>query len=129
MLNNFESQAVDMIIDFLADNPGFESWDDLHYYIFNEDYTFIYYKDARDALNEYDVFNAIEKIKEYEQFNFGEVTCDFSDPVQVANMLMYIIGEEILCKLDIDEIVDALFDDDNCEEVNERIIEEVKAVA
>ena len=41
-------------------------------------------------------FEAIEKIKEYEQDNFGQVTTDFSDAEKVANMLAYVLGEEVL---------------------------------
>ena len=37
-----------------------------------------------------------ETIKEYEQNNFGEVTTDLSCSESVANMLAYILGEEIL---------------------------------
>ena len=38
----------------------------------------------------------IDIIKSYEQDNFGQVHTDISDPCKVANMLNYILGEEIL---------------------------------
>ena len=39
---------------------------------------------------------AIGRVKDYEMDNFGEVTTDLSNPERVANMLAYILGEEIL---------------------------------
>jgi hypothetical protein len=42
------------------------------------------------------VFEVIEHIREYEEFNFGEVYTDFSSPENVVNMYAYIIGEEIV---------------------------------
>ena len=41
-------------------------------------------------------FTIIVGPKEYEQNNFGEVTTDLSCSESVANMLAYILGEEIL---------------------------------
>ena len=35
-------------------------------------------------------------IKDYEKSNFGEVTTDFSDEEKTANMLAYILADEIL---------------------------------
>lgn len=129
-LNNFEDKALDMLIDFLADNPDFEDWDDLHNEVYNSDYTFIYYRDAVDELDEFGTWEAIEKVKEYEEFNFGLVYTDLSDPVKVANMLIYIIGEEIIYDLNIYDIVEALWDEDEePEAITARIIEEVKKVA
>ena len=42
------------------------------------------------------VFEVIEHIREYEEFQFGEVNTDFSSPEKVVNMYAYIIGEEIV---------------------------------
>ena len=42
------------------------------------------------------IFEAIETIKDYEQSNFGEVSTDLSSSENVANMLAYILGEQIL---------------------------------
>ena len=36
------------------------------------------------------------KIKDYEESNFGEVTTDFSDEEKTANMLAYVLADEIL---------------------------------
>lgn len=116
-----ERDTVNALIDFLNDNEDFQDWDDLHDEVYNSDYFYIYYADARRVLNEYDVFEAIEEVKEYEQNNFGEVHTDFSNPCQVANMLLYILGEELLFELD-------LFNMDEETETAE-VIERVEAIA
>lgn len=88
---------------------------DLHHYLYNEDYFIIGTWDAKQFLaNKVDggVFEAIEKIREYEQDNFGEVNTDFSDPEKVVNMYAYIVGEELLndCKTftNADEKLDSI---------------------
>lgn len=72
---------------------------DIHNYIYNASYAYIYTADAKKALAELDVWQAIATIKAYEQSAFGEVSTDLTDPVKVANMLSYIIGEALLHKI------------------------------
>ena len=75
--------------------------EELHQQYYNMDYFIIGYYDAEQWLSKYPgIFNAIEVIKEYEQDNFGEVNTDFSSSERVANMFVYIIGEELLYNLD-----------------------------
>ena len=69
---------------------------DLHNEVFNTDYYIIGTWQAKEALNEYDVFDAIETIQDYEKSNFGEVYTDVTSPEALVNMLYYIIGEEII---------------------------------
>ena len=69
---------------------------DLHDSIFNEEYYFCYTDEAKNELENYNVFDIIGMIVEYEKDNFGEVNTDFSNPCQVGNMLWYIVGEEVL---------------------------------
>ena len=69
--------------------------DDLHHEVFNTDYYIIGRYEAKKWLGD-QVFNIIETIKEYEEFNFGEVNTDFSEAEKVVNMYVYIIGEEIV---------------------------------
>ena len=68
---------------------------DLHHYLCNEDYFIIGTFQAKEFLGSH-AFECINKIKEYEQDNFGECNTDLSDPEKVVNMLRYIVGEEIL---------------------------------
>jgi hypothetical protein len=85
------------LIQQLEDNVGLHNdINDLHHYLINEDYFIIGYYQARKWLEKESVFEAIEKIKDYEQFNFGEVSTDFSNEEQTANMLAYVLADEIL---------------------------------
>ena len=72
---------------------------DLHNEVFNTDYYIIGTYEAKEALKEYDVWEAIEKVQTYEEENFGEVYTDLSDPEKLVNMLYYIIGEEVLYEM------------------------------
>ena len=76
-------------------------YSDLHLYneAFNTDYYIIGTYEAEKALDQYGTFEAIRKIQEYENDNFGEVFTDLSDPEKVANVLYYIIGEEAIQEL------------------------------
>jgi len=78
----------DGLKQLIADN-------ELHNEIFNTDYYVAYYDEAKEWLGDF-TFDAIDKIKEYEESNFGEVTTDLSDAVKVVNMYVYIIGEELI---------------------------------
>lgn len=69
---------------------------DLHGSVFNEGYYYCYTNEAKNELENYNVFDIIGMIAEYEKDNFGEVNTDFSNPCQVGNMLWYIVGEEAL---------------------------------
>tara|TARA_R110002020_G_scaffold80651_1_gene201075 strand:+ start:164 stop:568 length:405 start_codon:yes stop_codon:yes gene_type:complete len=82
-------------IDALRDGVGEGHGSDLHHHLFNEDYFIVGTYQATQWLGE-DAFEAIGRVKDYEMDNFGEVTTDLSNPERVANMLAYILGEEIL---------------------------------
>ena len=72
---------------------------DLHNEVFNTDYYIIGTERAKEALTEYGVWDAIEKVQEYEKDNFGGIYTDLSDPEKLVNMLYYIIGEEVLYEM------------------------------
>ena len=96
-MNELKQDVKDYIIDQLTDNVGLDQYiGDLHHYLLNEDYFIIGYYKAEQWLKKDSIFNAIETIKEYEQDNFGQVSTDLSSSESVANMLAYILGEEIL---------------------------------
>tara|TARA_R100001129_G_scaffold66494_1_gene45405 strand:+ start:389 stop:721 length:333 start_codon:yes stop_codon:yes gene_type:complete len=84
--------------DFIEEHD--EEWikeniDDLHHYVFNENYYIIGTYEAKQWLSD-EVFNVIEIIKEYENLHFGQVNTDFSNPERVVNMYVYIVGEQIV---------------------------------
>jgi len=92
-----KEDVKEYIIQQLNDDVGLDqNINDLHHYLLNQDYFIIGYYKAEQWLKKDSIFNAIEKIREYEQSNFGEVSTDLSNSENVANMLAYILGEEIL---------------------------------
>lgn len=99
-------EAINDIIDWLED--GYDGYYcDLHNAVFNTSYYIIGIYEAKEALKHYDVFKAIEKVKDYEELNFGEVTTDISDPEELANMLYYIIGYDVISDMhEIEEFND-----------------------
>ena len=72
---------------------------DLHNEVFNTDYYIIGTYKAKEALSEYDVWEALEKVQTYEEENFGQIYTDLSNPEKLVNMLYYIIGEEVLYEM------------------------------
>ena len=94
-----KQDVKDYIIDQLASDVGLDQHiSDLHHYLLNEDYFIIGYYQAEQWLKKDNgsIFEAIETIREYEDSLFGRVTTDLSSSENVANMLAYILGEEIL---------------------------------
>jgi len=92
-----KQDVKDYLVQQLQDDVGLDNdINDLHHYLINEDYFLIGYYNCRKWLEKESVFKAIEKIKDYEQSNFGEVTTDFSDEEKTANMLAYVLADEIL---------------------------------
>lgn len=97
MKDEATKQVIQSGIDDIDSFKGQEvEASDLHHHLYNEDYFIIGYYHAEKFLEKYGIFQAIEKIKQYEQDNFGEVNTDFSDSEKVVNMFAYIVGEEAL---------------------------------
>ena len=102
IMETLKEDVKNYIIQQLNDEVGLDNdVSDLHHYLLNEDYFIIGSYRAEQWLKKDSIFNAIEKIKDYEQSNFGQVSTDFSSSEKVANMLAYILGEEILFESDI----------------------------
>lgn len=89
-----EEAKEEIVAALKNDYVGYYS--DLHNFLFNEDYHFVYYHEAVQELEKIGVFDVIGIIVEYEKDNFGEVNTDFTSPVSVGNMLWYIVGEDVL---------------------------------
>lgn len=88
-------EAKAAIIDALED--GYSGYYcDLHNEVFNTDYYIVGTHEAKEALKEYDVFEAIDKVQTYEKEQFGGIYTDLSDPEKLINMLYYTIGIEVL---------------------------------
>ena len=118
-------EARERIIDCLKNHyTGY--YCDLHDEVFNRSYYIIGTWKVKEALMDYDVWEAIDKVQTYEKDNFGEVFTDLSDPVKVVNMLFYIIGEEVLWEmLDESETLSENWDYQADEETNAKILEEL----
>ena len=115
------------IIEALTDGEYSGYYCDLHDHVFNEDYHYCYTSEAVDDLNAIGVFNAISVIVKYETEEFGVVNTDFTNPCNVANMLYYIVGEEVLYDLfDECELWDEVRDDEATEETNKALVQWLK---
>lgn len=68
---------------------------DLHSFLFNEDYAFIFDNVAERAVDSVGVWSAIRLVRNYEEDNFGECNTEI-EPCKIANMLVYIYGEFLL---------------------------------
>jgi len=115
-------EARTAIIEALKD--GYSGYYcDLHDEVFNTDYYIIGTYKAKKALEEYGVFDAIEKVQSYELENFGEIYTDLSNPEKLINMLYYIIGEEVLYEMmDGVDVWDENWDNLADEETNAEIL-------
>ena len=124
-MESLKQDVLSYMISLLEDQVGLDNdVSDLHHYLLNEDYFIIGTYKAKQWLGS-EVFDVIETIREYEQSNFGQVTTDFSDPEKVANMIAYILGEEILSESDIYQQIQ--FDKDILEEDDiSNLIEDLK---
>ena len=122
---NFSDQIEDIrttTICNLQDSVGLDvEGAELHNELFNTDYFLIGTERARKWLGD-ETLAAIGKIHQYEKDNFGEVNTDLSDPEKVVNMLVYILGEELLGE---SETLQAKWDDKLTQEDLTRITQEI----
>ena len=69
---------------------------DLHASLYSEPQHYIYYASAEEATAELNVWECIGVVQTYEKEQFGEVYTPLSDACRVANMVVYIMGYELL---------------------------------
>ena len=120
-------EAKAAIIEALTDGKYSGYYCDLQNHLFNEDYHYCSNGHAEEALNAIGVFDAIGVIVEYENGYFGEVNTDFTNPCNVANMLYYIVGEEVLWDLfDGCELWNKVWNDEATKETNKALIQWLK---
>lgn len=123
MSNYFtKDDAVDIILDTLNDNPNIDP-EEIFERSFNEDYYIIGYYKAEQALrnSQWGIFGAIGLIYSYEKSEFGVYPddTDLSDCEKIANMLEYIIGQDVWA-----DIKDA-FEDETGIDLNDQYGEEL----
>ena len=99
MKNSIKEELTEYINDNIN---NYAKDDELHYHLFNQDFYIIGYYQAQEWLDSHEisVFEALETIREYEDFHFGECK-SYTNAEQTVNMLVYIYGEELLCELDL----------------------------
>lgn len=120
-----KKEAIADIIETLEN--GFDGYYcDLHNEVFNMDYYIIGTYQAKEALKEYDVFEAVELVQTYEKDNFGEVYTELSNPEKLINMVYYIIGDEIIGEMYEIEAFNDGWNDRADEETNAVIIKAMK---
>ena len=121
------ADAKAAIIEALTDGEYSGYYCDLHNELFNTDYYYTYPGEAIKAFNKISVFDAIGVIVKYEKDNFGEVDADFTSPCTVANMLYYIVGEEVLWDLFVGcELWNEVWNDEATEETNKALVHWLK---
>ena len=122
---SMKEEAIEAIIEALED--GYSGYYcDLHNEVFNTDWYVIGRHYAKEALREYDVFEAIELVMEYEKNNFGEVTTELHEPEKLINMVYYIIGDEVICEMNDIEEFEENWNNVADEETNAAIVEKIK---
>ena len=95
---------------------------DLHHELYNMDYFIIGTYEAKQFLESYGVFEAIEIVQSYEQNNFGESYTDYSNPEKLVNMLAYIVGEDFLANSNVlANFWDEKINQENIEEIIEEL--------
>lgn len=101
-----KQEAIADIIERLEDSyDGY--YCDLHNEVFNTDWYIIGTYQAKEALKEYDVFEAIELVQTYEKEQFGEIYTELSNPEKLINMIYYIVGDEVIGEMnEIEEFSD-----------------------
>ena len=121
--NFSKHEMIEDILEYLENTDGVYGCD-LHSEVFNTDYIIGTAK-SKEALENYGVFDALNKVQTYEIYEFGEVTTDLSDPEKLANMLYYIESEEYLYSLEgeIHDILDEYWGDELPENEVKKLIE------
>ena len=123
-IRTLKNDAVNALIEMLDGYTGY--YYDLHHEVFNTDYYMVYTSDAMILLGD-DCYDAIGRIVEYEQLNFGSVNTDLAEPTSVVNMMYYIIGEQVLTYINMYDIIgDVEVGDD---EINNKLIAALKDYA
>lgn len=120
-----KQEAIEAIIEELEN--GYDGYYcDLHNEVFNTDYYIIGTHQAKEALKEYDVFEAIELVQTYEKEQFGEIYTDLSDAEKLINMVYYIVGDEVICDMNEIEAFNDRWNERADEETNAIIVKEMK---
>ncbi len=94
-------KLIDIILDAIEDGLLDDmEVQEMHKECFNtSDFITGTYESGQFLDKHYGVFNAISKVTSYEVDNFGESNTDISSPEKLLNMLVYVLGEELISEL------------------------------
>ncbi len=97
------SYSIERMGEILSYDEDFDL-DELHQVLFNEDYYIIGYWNASQWLkrHDYDAFEAIADLIEFEQNTLGEINLKANDinSERIVNLLAYYLGGELLSEFD-----------------------------
>jgi len=92
------------LIEYINDNydSSYDYNEEIHHHLFNQDYYIIGYYQAQEWLDMHGIstFEALETIREYEDWHFGECK-HYTNAEETVNMLVYIYGEELLSEMEL----------------------------
>ena len=102
IFNELKEYATDRINEMKDDNSfDFSCMEncELHHEIFNTDYYIIGYYQCQKWLDKHEIniFDGIKFCQDYERQNFGhDAVRSYDNAEMLVNMIVYIIGEEVL---------------------------------
>lgn len=102
-------------IRYMVEQEVYGTKDDLQFLVFDGNDYLSDLEEAKEALFQYDVFKAIEKVVEYEKKQYGEILTEIQDPIKLANVLFHAVGEDAFDKLE--ESGKLMLNDENRQEV------------
>jgi hypothetical protein len=98
------SYSIERLEEILNYDEDFDL-DELHHVLFNEDYYIIGYYNASQWLkrHDYDAFEAIAEVIEFEESVFGatSLTTEDINSERIVNLLAYYLGGELLSGFDL----------------------------
>ena len=136
LLNEYKESTLIEIAErakeMLSDGIGYGKYiSDLHNDLFNRDYYIIgNYRAEQWILKHFDsVFDAIRIVEDYEELVFGDIQSKFNSAEALCNMMVYIIGENVLTAVIPSDMDDKLLYDEELAiiiENLEKLIETLK---
>lgn len=91
-----EAEMHERIVDILGYYDGDDILDETVIFmeLANTDYYITYTKEAKEALEQFGVFKALEIVTDYEVEMHGQATRRVAEPASFANFLWYILCEK-----------------------------------
>jgi len=92
-----DTDFINHIADNIENHMGL-NFDDLHHFLFNEDYYIIGYYQAEQFIKENDLntFDLISYCQEQEKEHFGEIHSTFDNAEKLVNHYAYWRGQELI---------------------------------